>query len=113
MKKHNSSDPSKAGHQDTPHVGPVHYDISLLSDDDLFIFNEGNHFRLYEKLGSHCLESEGIRGVYFAVWAPDAEQVYVIGDFNDWHKEAHPLGSRGQSGIWEGFIPGVYQGSQV
>ena len=51
-------------------------------------------------------------GVYFAVWAPDAERVYVIGDFNDWHKESHPLGSRGQSGIWEGFIPGVQKGAK-
>jgi 1,4-alpha-glucan branching enzyme len=93
-------------------VGPVRYDISLLSDDDLFLFNEGNHFRLYEKLGSHCLERDGQTGVYFAVWAPDAERVSVIGDFNGWHKEAHYLGSRGQSGIWEGFIPGVPRGAK-
>jgi 1,4-alpha-glucan branching enzyme len=93
-------------------VGPVRYDVSLLSADDLFIFNEGNHFRLYEKLGGHCLESDGATGVYFAVWAPDADRVYVIGDFNGWHKESHPLGARGQSGIWEGFIPGVQRGAK-
>ena len=51
-------------------------------------------------------------GVYFAVWAPDADRVYVIGDFNGWHKESHPLGARGQSGIWEGFIPGVQKGAK-
>jgi len=93
-------------------VGPVRYDVSLLTDDDLFLFNEGNHFRLYEKLGSHCLEHEGVAGVYFAVWAPDAERVSVIGDFNGWHKESHFLGSRGQSGIWEGFLPGVGRGTK-
>jgi 1,4-alpha-glucan branching enzyme len=85
----------------------VRYDISLLSEDDLYLFNEGSHFRLYEKLGAHLLEAEGEPGAYFAVWAPDAKQVAVMGDFNRWSKSSHPLSPRGQSGIWEGFIPGV------
>jgi 1,4-alpha-glucan branching enzyme len=89
----------------------VRYDISLLSEDDLYLFNEGSHFRLYEKLGAHLLEAEGEAGACFAVWAPDAKQVTVMGDFNGWHKSSHPLSSRGQSGIWEGFIPGVGQGA--
>jgi 1,4-alpha-glucan branching enzyme len=89
----------------------VRYDISLLSEDDLYLFNEGSHFRLYEKLGAHLLEAEGEAGTCFAAWAPDAKQVTVMGDFNGWHKSSHPLSPRGQSGIWEGFIPGVGQGA--
>jgi 1,4-alpha-glucan branching enzyme len=90
---------------------PVHYDVSLLTDDDVYLFNEGSHFRLYEKLGSHPLSKEGIAGTYFAVWAPDAEKVSVMGDFNGWDKSSHPLRPRAQSGIWEGFIPGVKKGT--
>ncbi len=62
--------------------GPVRYDVSLLTDDDLYLFNEGNHYRLYEKLGAHVVTRDGVEGTYFAVWAPDAENVSVIGDFN-------------------------------
>ncbi len=89
---------------------PIRYDISLLTADDLYLFNEGNHFRLYDKLGAHILEPEGQTGTYFAVWAPGAAKVFVMGDFNHWKKTSHPLVPRGQSGIWEGFIPGVGQG---
>ena len=89
----------------------VHYDVSLLTDDDIYLFNEGSHFRLHEKLGSHLFTREGVEGTYFAVWAPDAEEVLVIGDFNGWDKRSHPLRAKKQSGIWEGFIPGVGKGS--
>jgi 1,4-alpha-glucan branching enzyme len=89
----------------------VRYDFSLLSDDDLFLFNEGSHFRLYSKLGAHPLTVDKKAGTYFAVWAPDAEKVFVIGDFNNWDKASHPLVPRGQSGIWDGFIPGVGPGA--
>ena len=85
--------------------------FSLLSDDDLHFFNEGNHFRLYKKLGSHRVNVEGVSGTYFAVWAPNAEQVHVIGDFNNWNKESHPLNPKQQSGIWEGFFPGLTKGT--
>jgi 1,4-alpha-glucan branching enzyme len=61
-------------------------------------------------MGSHLLSNDGVDGTAFAVWAPDAEQVFVIGDFNDWDKKSHPLAPHGQSGIWEGFIPGVGKG---
>jgi 1,4-alpha-glucan branching enzyme len=88
-----------------------HNDISLLTDDDLHLFNEGSHFRLYDKLGAHPLKHDGVEGAYFAVWAPDAERVSVTGDFNGWEKDSHPLRPRGQSGIWEGFIPGVGKGA--
>ncbi len=84
---------------------------TLLTEDDLFLFNEGSHFRLYNKLGAHLLEVDGAKGVYFAVWAPDARLVSVIGDFNRWDRTKHPLHPRGQSGIWEGFIEGVDKGA--
>jgi 1,4-alpha-glucan branching enzyme len=85
--------------------------VTLLSDADLYYFNEGTHARLYEKLGAHTLTREGTRGTYFAVWAPNAEQVCVIGDFNGWCKDSHPLQPRGQSGVWEGFIAGIETGA--
>ena len=90
---------------------PGRHDFSLLTDDDLYLFNEGSHLRLYEKLGSHPVTVDGIDGTYFAVWAPNAERVSVIGDFNGWDRASHSLRSRGQSGIWEGFIPGVRAGA--
>jgi len=90
---------------------PVLYENSLLTDDDLYLFNEGSHFRLYEKLGAHPMEHDGKEGTHFAVWAPDAQKVYVMGEFNGWDKESHPLRPRGKSGIWEGFIPGVGKGA--
>ncbi|MGQ9545687.1 MAG: 1,4-alpha-glucan branching protein GlgB [Dehalococcoidia bacterium] len=90
---------------------PVRYDISLLSDHDLFLFNEGTHYRLYEKLGAHLATVDGEKGTYFGVWAPNAKQVFVISDFNHWNKFSHPLCPKGQSGIWEGFIPGVGKGT--
>jgi 1,4-alpha-glucan branching enzyme len=92
-------------------VLPVRYDIDVLTDEDLFLFNEGSHYRLHEKLGAHPLIVEGVQGVYFAVWAPNARQVAITGDFNTWDKASHALCPRGQSGIWEGFIPGVTEGT--
>jgi len=86
-------------------------DITLLTKDDLHLFNEGTHFHLYEKLGAHPIRQDGVKGTYFAVWAPAAEQVSVIGTFNDWEKGAHPLRPREQSGIWEGVLSGVGKGT--
>lgn len=85
--------------------------ISLITDHDIYLFNEGTHYHLYEKLGSHPLVVNGVEGTYFAVWAPNAGQVFVKGDFNDWNDEGFPLTLRGQSGIWEGFIPEMTKGS--
>ena len=79
-------------------------EVTLLTEDDLYLLNEGSHFRLYEKLGARPLKVNNQRGTYFAVWAPDAKQVSVVGDFNGWDKASHPLRPRGQSGIWEGFV---------
>src|SRR5216683_263958 len=70
--------------------------ITLLSDTDLYYFNEGTHSRLYKKLGAHPLTVDATRGTYFAVWAPNAVQVYVMGDFNGWCKDSHPLQPHGQ-----------------
>jgi len=85
--------------------------LSLLTDFDIELFQAGHHHRLYEKLGSHILSYQGISGVYFAVWAPDAAFVSVIGNFNHWDRFSHTLHPRwDQSGIWEGFIPGLGQG---
>jgi len=85
-------------------------DSGLFSDEDFYLFNEGTHFRLYEKMGCHLLDKEDKKGANFAVWAPDAEQVFVMGNFNHWDKVSHPLFPLGQSGIWGGFIPGVKKG---
>ena len=87
-------------------------EVTLLSEQDIFLFNEGSHFRLYEKLGSHLLSAGEGQGTYFAVWAPDAEQVCVIGDFNDWNKRTHPLKPKDRSGIWEGVIPEAVKGAR-
>ncbi len=84
--------------------------ISLLGDEDLFLFNEGSHLRLYEKLGAHPIAGK-TEGTYFAVWAPDAAQVSVVGDFNRWDPKASPLSPRNHSGIWEGFGPQVGRGA--
>lgn len=84
---------------------------TLLTADDLYLFNEGTHFRLYNKLGAHLGNVGGHQGCYFSVWAPDALEVSVIGDFNNWNKAANPLTPRQQSGIWEAFAPGVIKGA--
>jgi 1,4-alpha-glucan branching enzyme len=89
-------------------VGEVSYDFSLLSQEDLHLFNEGSHFQLYDRLGSHRVREP--EGTYFAVWAPNAESVSVMGTWNDWQAGKHPLRLRDQSGIWEGFIPGLGEG---
>ena len=85
---------------------------SLFTDFDIDLFKAGKHFRLYEKLGGHLIEVNGIKGVYFAVWAPTAKSVSVIGDFNFWSHGEHELEVRwDSSGIWEGFIPDLEQGT--
>ena len=84
--------------------------MSLLTDHDFYLFNEGSHVRLFERLGSHLGTVNGKAGTNFAVWAPDAEKVFVIGAFNGWNKSSHPMESRGASGIWESFVPGVGKG---
>ena len=85
--------------------------FSLLSEFDINLFKSGKHFRLYEKLGSHPMELNGVKGTYFAVWAPSARSVSVVGNFNSWNGHEHQLHVRWDaSGIWEGFIPNVGHG---
>ena len=82
------------------------------SPEDIFLFREGRHVRLYEKLGAHPMRVAADTGVHFAVWAPNARAVSVIGDFNGWQKGAHPLKVRDDgSGLWAGFIPGINRGA--
>src|SRR5438094_293025 len=88
----------------------VYSPMSLLTDHDLYLFNEGSHLKLYERLGSHTRVVNGREGTNFAVWAPDAEKVFVMGAFNGWNKNAQELHPRGHSGIWEGFVPDVGHG---
>ena len=84
---------------------------NLLSDDDVRLFSAGRHHRLYDKLGAHLGKQGEQNGVYFAVWAPNAERVSVFGDFNAWQSDANPLRLQTSSGIWEGFVPGAGEGA--
>ncbi|WP_316817462.1 1,4-alpha-glucan branching protein GlgB [Pedobacter nyackensis] len=84
---------------------------SLFTEFDISLFVSGKHFRLYEKFGAHLITVDGVAGTYFSVWAPNAQAIYVIADFNSWNRTSHPLNKRlDNSGIWEGFIPGVAKG---
>jgi 1,4-alpha-glucan branching enzyme len=90
---------------------PVNYQYSLFTEDDTYLFKQGKHFYLFEKLGSHPAIYDNQKGTFFAVWAPNAASVSVIGNFNGWNRASHPLGVRwDSSGIFEGFIPGVEEG---
>ncbi len=83
---------------------------SSLGDFDLHLLSEGTHYRSYEKLGAHLGEQGGVAGAHFAVWAPNAREVSVIGGFNGWDAKAHPMRSRAASGVWERFVPGISAG---
>jgi 1,4-alpha-glucan branching enzyme len=85
---------------------------TVLSDYDLHLFGEGNHYKIYEKLGAHVMTIGHATGVHFSVWAPNAARVSVIGDFNGWDGRVHPLRLLGGSGVWEIFIPGIGTGER-
>jgi 1,4-alpha-glucan branching enzyme len=95
-----------------PRAEPVWTDVTRLTDQDLHLFNEGTHLRLADRLGAHPATVDDVAGTSFGVWAPNARSVSVMGDFNDWKPGLHHLASRGGSGIWEGFIPGVTAGNR-
>src|SRR6266550_5421844 len=82
-----------------------------MTDFDLHLFGEGKLLRGYEKLGAQVREVAGVRGTNFAVWAPNARSVSVVGDFNQWDGRLHPMRTLGAAGIWELFIPGVEDGA--
>jgi len=85
---------------------------TLFTDHDIYLFKEGRHYKLYGKFGAHSVEKEGVKGVYFSVWAPNAKKVSVIGNFNNWNHKDHILFPRWDgSGIWEGFIAGLTWGT--
>jgi 1,4-alpha-glucan branching enzyme len=90
--------------------GPSGTSSPVIGDIDEYLIGEGTHKRLWEVLGSHVLEHEGQRGTHFAVWAPNARGVAVVGDFNDWDSRQNCLSSRGQTGVWETFVAGVGDG---
>jgi 1,4-alpha-glucan branching enzyme len=85
--------------------------LPTLTDFDLYLFNKGDHTKIFEKLGAHYAEVNGVGGVQFAVWAPSARSVSVIGDFNGWDRRRHAMRVLGSSGVWEIFIPGLPEGS--
>ena len=91
--------------------GATHYDNTIITEHDLYLFNEGTHYRLHQVLGSHPTTLNGESGAHFAVWAPNARSVSVIGDFNGWNKDSHPMKAVGQSGIWATFIPEITSGT--
>ena len=99
-KTQSKSDASKSLHEFSPTLGEI----------DLHLFGEGKHERIYEKLGAHLITHEGKRGVAFAVWAPNAKSLSVVGNFNDWNGTKHPMRRLGSSGVWEVFVPGLGEG---
>ena len=92
-------------------VGDPYRFLPTLGDIDLHLVGEGRHEELYEKLGAHVIEHQGVVGTAFAVWAPSARAVSVVGDFNSWDGRLHPMRSLGSSGVWELFLPGVGPGT--
>jgi len=104
------ADASYDASTETPNKSPsdAPQGVEMLTEHDIYLFKEGTHVRLYDKLGAHPGVTDGVAGARFAVWAPNAVSVAVIGEFNNWNKEAHPLSPRQDgSGIWEGFLAGV------
>ncbi|MEJ5347297.1 MAG: 1,4-alpha-glucan branching protein GlgB [Desulfosoma sp.] len=83
----------------------------FFSDFDVYLWKQGSYYRSWEKMGAHPCVLNGVSGVHFAVWAPNAEKVSVVGDFNAWNETAHPLEPFGDTGIWKGFVPGIGVGT--
>ncbi len=88
---------------------PYRFELGL-TDFDLYLHAEGRYWEIYEKFGAHAVERDGVAGVNFVVWAPNARRMGVVGDFNNWDARIHPMEQHGESGVWELFIPGVHVG---
>ena len=99
------------GEDGTYTIGDPYRFLPTLGDIDLYLVGEGRHEELYAKLGAHVLEHQGVQGTAFAVWAPNARAVSVVGDFNSWDGRLHPMRSLGVSGVWELFLPGIGPGA--
>jgi 1,4-alpha-glucan branching enzyme len=99
----------KEGDRDRVLYDPYAFRSPWLTDYDIHLFGEGNHHRIYEKLGAHLTELNGVNGVYFALWAPNARNVSLLGDFNNWDGRKYQMSKRG-NGVWELFIPGIGAG---
>ncbi|HET9861836.1 MAG TPA: 1,4-alpha-glucan branching enzyme, partial [Steroidobacteraceae bacterium] len=97
------------GHELTRH--DTYFFSHELTDFDLHLFGEGRHYGLYHKFGAHPRVRDGVSGVHFAVWAPNARRVSVVGDFNLWDGRKHAMQARGSSGVWELFVPGIGEGA--
>lgn len=82
----------------------------FITDYDLYLFNEGSHHRIYEKLGAHPVTVDGRAGTHFAVWAPNAKGVSLVCNYNHWDGRAHPMTPVGSSGVWTVFIPDIHPG---
>ncbi len=105
-----SSSDKKSKETKRHYLGPVEA-VSRFTEFDIHLFRQGKHFKLYEKLGAHVMEHNGVIGTYFAVWAPNASSIAVIGNFNGWNREQHLISPRwDSSGIWEGWIPDIGNG---
>jgi 1,4-alpha-glucan branching enzyme len=87
-------------------------DVRVLSEYDLYLFGEGKHTRIYDKLGAHPMTLDGVAGVHFAVWAPNANGISVVGDFNNWDGSRHRLQLHGMTGVWEMFVPEAHVGNR-
>ena len=94
------------------YIHDPYFFLPQISDEDMYLFGMGDHHKIYEKLGAHLMQVEGVSGVYFAVWAPNARNVSIVGDFNQWHGGKHQMRSLGSSGIWELFIPDIGAGEK-
>jgi 1,4-alpha-glucan branching enzyme len=101
----------KEGEHERVIYDPYAFRSPLLTEFDLHLFAEGNHHRVYEKMGAHLINVDGVQGVYFAVWAPNARNISVIGNFNNWDGRRHQM-RRGHSGIWDLFVPGIKEGER-
>ncbi|MFD2515117.1 1,4-alpha-glucan branching protein GlgB [Pontibacter locisalis] len=117
LKHHGTDRKTKVVNVEEEQEPVYHSDMAVqygnrITEFDIYLFKAGKHYNLFEKLGSHPMEQNGMSGTYFGVWAPNADQVSVMGEFNDWSRDSHQLHLRqDESGIWEGFIPDVQVGT--